>query len=108
VPENYIGKITKKAPQNLLIIDAVDFGAAPGTISVFKTEQLTSVALSTHAPSPRLFVDMITNEIETQVYFVGVQPEHVELGQPLSACVSSAAETLEAVLRDVFSAQKAG
>ena len=28
VPENYIQKIIKKAPQNLLVIDAIDFGAS--------------------------------------------------------------------------------
>jgi len=28
VPENYIQPIIKKAPQNLLLVDAIDFGAA--------------------------------------------------------------------------------
>jgi hydrogenase 3 maturation protease len=35
VPENYIQPIIKKAPQNLLVIDAIDFGASPGTIKIF-------------------------------------------------------------------------
>ena len=30
VPENYIGSIIKKAPENILIIDAIDFDAKPG------------------------------------------------------------------------------
>jgi hydrogenase 3 maturation protease len=108
VPENYIGKIIRKAPQNLVIIDAVDFAAPAGTISLFETEQLSSLAFSTHAPSPRLFVDMIKNEIEMEVYFIGVQPEHVGLGQPLSSRVSQALKRLKAVLTEVFSREKAG
>ena len=35
VPENYIQPIVRKAPQNLIVIDAIDFGAAPGTINIF-------------------------------------------------------------------------
>jgi hydrogenase 3 maturation protease len=108
VPENHIGKIIRKAPQNLVIIDAVDFAAPAGTISLFETEQLNSLAFSTHALSPRLFVDMIKTEIEVEVYFVGVQPEHVRLGEPLSRRVSRAMETLKAVLTEVFSREKAG
>jgi hydrogenase 3 maturation protease len=108
VPENYIGRIIKKAPQNLVIIDAVDFAATAGAISLFKTEQLSSLAFSTHALSPRLFVDMIKNEIEVEVYFIGVQPEHVGLGQPLSSRVSQAVKRLKAVLTEAFSREKAG
>ena len=108
VPENYIGKIIRKAPQNLVIIDAVDFAAPAGTINLFKTEQLSSLAFSTHAPSPRLFIDMIKAEIETEVFFVGVQPEHVRLGEPLSCRVSRAVKTLNAVLTEVFAPEKAG
>ncbi|MHC4335325.1 MAG: hydrogenase 3 maturation endopeptidase HyCI [Planctomycetota bacterium] len=108
VPENYIGKLIRKAPQNLVIIDAIDFAAPAGTIDLFKTEQLSSLAFSTHAPSPRLFVDTIKTEIEVEVYFIGVQPEHVALGEPVSCRVSRAIETLKAVLTEVFSREKAG
>ncbi|HUT30237.1 MAG TPA: hydrogenase 3 maturation endopeptidase HyCI [Sedimentisphaerales bacterium] len=108
VPENHIGKIIRKAPRNLIIIDAVDSGAPPGTISLFKMEQLSSGAFSTHAPSLRLFVDMIRAEIETEVYFVGVQPEHVRFGQPVSCRVGCAVESLKAVLTEIFSPEKAG
>src|SRR4030042_5124329 len=59
VPENYIQTIIKKAPQNLLIIDAIDFGASPGTIDIFRPEQLGSFVLSQHTLSPRFFFDII-------------------------------------------------
>ena len=53
VPENYIEPIVKKAPRNLLIIDAIDFGDSPGAISIFRPAQLNSLAFSTHTLSPR-------------------------------------------------------
>lgn len=102
VPENYIHPIIKKAPTNLIIIDAVDFGASPGTIKIFETEQLSSSVFSTHTLSPRLFVEMVTNQIEVDVYFVGIQPAQVMLGQSVSARVSGAIQQLVRAVTNIF------
>ncbi|MDD5064882.1 MAG: hydrogenase 3 maturation endopeptidase HyCI [Phycisphaerae bacterium] len=102
VPENYIQRIIKKAPQNLLIIDAVDFQAAPGTIEIFRPERLNSFVFSTHALSPRLFAEMITQSIKVDVCFVGIQPAHTRLGDPMSPQVCQAAQQLTQMLIDVF------
>ena len=102
VPENYIQKIIKKAPQNLLVIDAIDFGATAGTINLFKPEQLDSFVLSTHTLSPRLFVDLVCKEIRVDVYFVGIQPAQMRLGQPQSEHVKEAIQRLAGVLAEIF------
>jgi hydrogenase 3 maturation protease len=102
VPENYIQPIIKKAPQNLLIIDAIDFHAPPGTIDIFKPEQLSSFALSTHTLSPHLFTEMVSRDIEVDVYFVGIQPEHTRLGDSMSPQVRKAAQQLVQMLIDIF------
>ena len=102
VPENYIQTIVKKAPQNLLVIDAIDFGDAPGTIKVFKPEQLSSHVISTHSLSPRLFIDMICQNISVDVYFIGIQPEQIQLGQPISDQVNLAIEKVSEVLTQIF------
>ena len=116
VPENYIQPIIKKAPQNLLVIDAIDFGAPAGTINIFKPEQLNSSAFSTHTLSPRLFADMVRQDIngvpqtrnsafggpKVDVYFVGIQPARTQLGQPQSAQVSRAIQWLVRALIEIF------
>ena len=102
VPENYIQPIIKKAPQNLLVIDAIDFGAPPGTIKIFEPGQLNSHAISTHTLSPRLFVDMVCQNIKLDVYFVGIQPAQIQLGQSISPQVSQAIQHLSQVLTEVF------
>jgi hydrogenase 3 maturation protease len=102
VPENYIQPIIKKAPQNLLIIDAIDFGASPGTISIFEPEQLSSLVFSTHILSPRLFVDMVCSALKVDVYFVGIQPAQTKLGQSVSAEVSRAVQWLVHTLTEIF------
>ena len=102
VPENYIQPIIKKRPQNLLIIDAIDFGASPGSINIFKPEQLNSSVFSTHTLSPRLFVDMITQAIDVDVYFIGIQPAQTQLGQSVSAQVNQAIQSLTQTLVEIF------
>ncbi|MHC4741943.1 MAG: hydrogenase 3 maturation endopeptidase HyCI [Planctomycetota bacterium] len=94
VPENYIQKIVGKNPQTLLVIDAIDFGASPGTIKVFRPRQLNSIAISTHTLSPRLFVGLVTSQIEVNVRFIGIQPAQVALGEPISEEVRRAAENV--------------
>jgi hydrogenase 3 maturation protease len=102
VPENYIQRIIKKTPKNLLVIDAVDFHAVPGTIEIFKPEQLNSTVFSTHTLSPRLFAEMVSQNIEVDVYFIGIQPTHTRLGDSMSPQVCQAVQQLAEILIDVF------
>jgi hydrogenase 3 maturation protease len=102
VPENYIQRIIKKTPQNLLIIDAIEFKASPGTIEIFEPEQLNSFVFSTHTLSPRLFAEMVTRNIEVDVFFVGIQPVHTRLGDPMSPQVCQAVQQLAKMLIDIF------
>ena len=102
VPENYIQTIIKKAPEILLIIDAIDFAAPVGTIRMFKPCQLNSLIISTHSLSPRVFIDMITHAIDLQVYFIGIQPLQTQMGRPLSTAVDKTAQQLISILTDIF------
>jgi hydrogenase 3 maturation protease len=102
VPENYIQSIIKKAPQNLLLIDAIDFGNEAGTIGVFKAEQLSSLVISTHTLSPRIFIDMIRQSIELNVYCVGIQPAQTQLGRSVSEQVDHAIQKLCRILTQIF------
>ncbi len=102
VPENYIGTIIKKAPENLLVIDAVDFQAQPGAVKLFRAEQLSSFALSTHTLSPHLFVDTIVQQTNAEVYFIGIQPAQTELAQSMSPPVSKTCRHIAAQLIELF------
>ena len=106
VPENYIQSIIKKAPQNLLVIDAIDFEAAPGTIKIFAPEQLSSHVISTHFLSPRVFVDMVCQNVIVDVYFIGIQPAQMLLGQSVSPEVNLTIQRLSEVLTQIFTAEK--
>ena len=102
VPENFIQPIVKKRPDNLLIIDAVDFGAKPGQIRLFELEELSSLVISTHTLSPRIFVDMIRQQIDIKVIFIGIQPGHKQLAQEMSEDVTGAVCELSTLVAKVF------
>lgn len=93
-PENYIGRLVRMSPKKLLIIDAIDFGSPPGTLKIFSAQDLQQFTLSTHCLSPHLFVQAITSEIDTEVFFIGIQPAHLQLGRGLSKQVSVAVAAL--------------
>jgi len=94
VPENYIQPIIEKAPEVLLIIDAIDFGASAGAVNIFKPDQLKPLAISTHTLSPRLFLDVVCQTISPEVYFIGIQPAQTALGGTLTPQVQQAIESL--------------
>ncbi|MBN2132763.1 MAG: hydrogenase maturation peptidase HycI [Sedimentisphaerales bacterium] len=102
VPENHIARIARLKPDNLLVIDAMDSGADPGTIRLFDPSDIPSVALSTHTLSPRLFIDLIQREAEVTVRFLGIQPSHTQFAAPLSEAVQGAVEVLVDLLGQVF------
>ena len=106
VPENYIQPIIEKAPQNLLIIDAIGFGAPAGTVRIFRPEQLGSLVISTHTLSPHLFIDMVRRDIKVDVYFVGIQPAQTQLGQSLSDEIKQAVQQLTHALAGIFPPEK--
>jgi hydrogenase 3 maturation protease len=102
VPENYLRPILNAQPDCLLIVDAIDFAGDPGQARVFEADQISSFAFSTHALSPHLLLDLLRQEIDVDVYLVGIQPGHTRLGQPVSAAVRDSIETIAGLLLDVF------
>jgi len=103
VPENYIQSIVKRSPENILIIDAIDFSAPAGEIKIFTVEELSTFAFSTHALSPHLFIDMIKQQIDVQIYIIGIQPGSTGFGRELSHEVQRAVEHLIELLTETFS-----
>jgi hydrogenase 3 maturation protease len=76
VPENYIQPIISKSPQNLIIIDAIDSGAPP--------------------------VDMVCLSIDVNVFFIGIQPAQVNLGQSVSHQVEKSIQWLTNTFTQIF------
>lgn len=95
-PESYVGRIASFRPQNVLLLDALRHGAAPGSIGFFPSDAIPFQGISTHAISLRLFAELLALRAGCSVALLGVEPRGTALGAPLSA---EMAESLERVVQ---------
>jgi len=83
-PENYTGKIKRENPDTILIVDAVHLGRSPGEYEILEKDDLLTGGLTTHALSPAMFIEYLENETKANIYLLGIQPESLKFGEPLS------------------------
>ncbi|MBN1362375.1 MAG: hydrogenase maturation protease [Sedimentisphaerales bacterium] len=102
VPENYVRPIIQAAPENLLIIDAVDFRGSPGQVQVFPPDRASDFAFSTHSLSLHLFLTLLLQERAMHAVLLGIQPGHTQLGRPISPAVQASMEALANALVATF------
>lgn len=96
-PENYLGKIIRDKPDNIVIIDAVDFGGKPGEFRVLEGQGLKTANLfSTHNASLSLTINYLQSNLKVDIIILIIQPENISFGEGLSQAVSGALEKLEA------------
>jgi hydrogenase 3 maturation protease len=95
-PENYLGKIVKEAPGNIVIIDAVDFGGRPGEVRLFEGGEIEASNLfSTHNVSISLAINYLKNNLEADIIILLIQPKTISFVDKLSREASGALELLE-------------
>lgn len=96
-PENYLEKIIKQKPDNIVIIDAVDFGGRPGEFRVLEGEEIKTVNLfSTHDASLSLAINYLQNNLHADIIILGIQPKAIAFGDTISPEVAGALDKLEA------------
>jgi len=95
-PENYLEKIAKEKPDNLVIIDAADFGGKPGEFRAIEAEELKTVNLfSTHNASISLLTNYLQSQIKVDIIILIIQPKSIAFGDQLSPQVAEAISKLE-------------
>jgi hydrogenase 3 maturation protease len=95
VPENYIGPIESSGADLVLVVDAADFGAAPGEIALIEMEQLKDFRVSTHTANLSLLFKVIPKERRPDALLVAIQPGSMETGRGLSDPVRESLDGLE-------------
>lgn len=98
VPESHLDRIVRPAPDTVVLVDAVDLGAAPGSAAVLEVEELAGRHASTHRTPLPLLAHYIRRESGADVFVLGIQPAGRELGAPPSAEVAKAARTTAEIL----------
>jgi len=92
VPESFLMKIVDAKPEAVMIVDALDFDAAPGAVELFAAEAVTGQGPSTHGPAPIAFLDLLKMMHPCRRAILGIQPAVGEFGGDMTAEVHAAVE----------------
>ena len=95
VPENFLEKVAAARPESILLIDAGDFGGAPGEWRLFSGEELAFTGISTHAGSPRMLATYLERRTGAQVTLLVIQPGKPGQGETLSPEVEASLSSLK-------------
>ena len=99
MPENWLGRLEALAPEQVLVVDAADMDLAPGEIRQIDEHRIESAFLMTTHSLPLTFLLQAIREFAPKVDLIGIQPEVVAFGYPLSPAVRRAVEKVYNGLR---------
>ncbi|MFO8007432.1 MAG: hydrogenase 3 maturation endopeptidase HyCI [Candidatus Brocadiia bacterium] len=94
VPENFLGRIERLEPRDILFVDAVDFGGEPGQIAFFGGEKFAPQSVSTHSAGLSPLMDFLSAGGEVTCWVLAVQPADTTYGAEMSEPVQRAAERI--------------
>jgi len=94
-PENIVEDAIAYQPEKMIVIDAADFGGAPGEIRVIPLDQLQHyTVLSTHHFPVHVSLGIIQEETGADLTILGIQPASVEFSEAMSEEVRETAQTV--------------
>lgn len=93
-PENIIDAAIEKKPDQLVVIDAADFGGRPGEARIIPEEHIPDSTLSTHMVPLNVITRIIADATGSETLFLGIQAVSFALGEGLSDPVRETAEQI--------------
>jgi hydrogenase maturation protease len=94
-PEHWLGFLTKKKFEKLLIVDSVLFGGKKGEIKLFDLQEISERFGLTHSSSLHLFYDFVSKEGSIkELKVLAIMPVSLEVGESLSAIVERSANEI--------------
>ncbi len=94
-PENYLGKVIKEDPDTLLFIDAVHLNKQAGEFAIMQPEELAEQFPATHGFPLRMLIEQFSRSISGKIFFLGVQPQTVKIGDSFSVAIRNTLQRLE-------------
>lgn len=103
-PERFMGQVLELEVDHLVFLDAVEWGAMPGTVVLLDAAEIESrfPQWSTHKLSLGLLARYIEAGSTIRTWLLGVQPESLRTRPGLSPAVQTALDTLKDVLLEVL------
>jgi hydrogenase 3 maturation protease len=98
-PESYMPQIRNMAPEEVVIVDAADMDLQTGEIRLIDEDRIGSVFFMTTHSLPLTYLIESIREFVPKVDLVGIQPEVVAFGYPVSPRVKQAVDRVYAWLK---------
>ena len=99
-PENLVHQIRAMKPKRLIIFDATEMELPVGKIRIIDKELIAEMFfVSTHNLPLNFLIEQLEEDI-SEVIFIGIQPDLVSFGFPMTEAVKSAVEFFYGFLRD--------
>jgi hydrogenase maturation protease HycI len=101
-PENYAGPLRCFEPDLVLLVDAAQLGATPGTVRYLAWQETCGLSASTHTLPPYVIAHYLSAALGCEVALIGIQPADTSFGAPLSPPVSRAVAAVVQALADLL------
>ena len=101
-PENMTGEIKRLRPSHLIIVDAADMKAAPGTIRLVDPDEVGGFSFSTHSLPIKVLVNYLLEHFPCKVTLIGIQPKSISFSDNPSPEIETAAETTAQMISACF------
>jgi hydrogenase maturation protease len=98
IPENHLETVARRKPDSILMVDASDFGAAPGEARLLHPDKVAYSGVSTHAGSLRMLSEYLHARTQARIALLAIQPADTSAGEGLSPTVCKTFETLLDIL----------
>jgi len=105
-PESATGLIREFRPTHVVLIDAAFGGHQPGTIFFIDKKKIAQEDISTHRIPLAHLVRYLEESIGCRVILVGIEPQEVAWGKPVSATVRAAVSHLASSLAQIWTARR--
>ncbi len=99
-PENVLYAIREMAPEQVLVVDATDMDLQPGTIRYIPEERIADPFFLTTHSLPLTYLIEALREFVPNVSLLGIQPEVVAFGFPMSDSVKQAVAQIYSKLKN--------
>jgi hydrogenase 3 maturation protease len=97
-PENFTGPLRRFCPDLVLLVDAAQMNAGPGTIGWLDLQSVGGISASSHTLPLHILVSYLVAELGCQVALIGIQPEQTFADAPLTPRVQAAAQAIAETL----------
>jgi hydrogenase 3 maturation protease len=75
VPESVTGPLRRYKPDAIILVDAADMGARPGTVALVEPETIRASLLTTHALPLSVVMEFLEKDTGARAMLIGIQPD---------------------------------